>query len=389
VASAAIGVLFCFKGCSAEKIRNSFTFVPPPPSYSVETASDDKDRGKIAYKIESLQHSPLYCRAAEICEVHWVATKRGSRIPVAWVGRTAKPHLVLLHCHGNAADIGMMMGMFHELSRILGIEVVGVEYTGYGASTGKPSAGHTYADVEAAYDFIVSQGVAPDRIVAYGQSVGSGPTAWLASQRELGGTILHSPLLSGIKVIDPMSEQCCRPSCIWCCFDFYPNNQRVRSVKCPVLIMHGKQDEIIPFYHGDRLHKACPKASRWPAYFPEHAGHNNLVEIDAKMYFGELSAFFNNVCKQAKDVGMESPPPNRSNLAEVVPLLTNLAEVGSGTASFGPGPLAAEGDVDLLLGGVEANAGPTNGMYEEARKGNVVLPVSVGKQHDSSDDVFF
>merc|ERR1719150_1007673 len=81
VASTAIGVLFCFKGCSPEKIRNSFTFVPPRPTYSIETVSDeDKDKGKIAYKIEGLRQSPIYCRAAEICEVHWVATKRRSRI---------------------------------------------------------------------------------------------------------------------------------------------------------------------------------------------------------------------------------------------------------------------------------------------------------------------
>jgi dienelactone hydrolase len=284
----------------------------------------------------------------------------------------------------------MMMGMFHELSRVLGIEVVGVEYTGYGASAGKPSAGHTYADVEAAYDFILSQGVAPDRIVAYGQSVGSGPIAWLASQRELGGIVLHSPLLSGIKVIDPMPSRCCRPSCVWSCFDFFPNDERVRSVKCPVLIMHGQKDEIIPFYHGYRLHRACPKASRWPAYFPERAGHNNLVETDARMYFGELSAFLNSVCKQAEDLGVESPPTNRSDLAaEVAPLLANVAEVGSGTASVGPGTLAAEGESDLLLGSVEATVGPINGQYEEARKGNVVLPASMGRQHDSSDDTWF
>lgn len=390
LASTTIGVFFCFKGCSAEKIRNAFTFVPPQPSYSVQTDSDDdKDRGKLEYEIEGLRQSPLYRRAAESCEVHWVSTRRGTRIPLVWVNRTAKPHLVLLHCHGNATDIGMMMGMFHELSRVLGIEVVGVEYTGYGASTGKPSAGHTYADVEAAYDFVVSQGVAPDRIVAYGQSVGSGPVAWLASRRELGGIVLHSPLLSGIKVIDPVPSKCCRPSCVWCCFDFYPNDERVRSVRCPVLIMHGQQDEIIPFYHGYRLYRACPKASRWPAYFPERAGHNNLVETDSRMYFGELSAFLNSVCNQVEDIGMESPPLVRSRLGSAPPVLTNVAEVGSGASSVGPNPFAVEGNDDLLLGGIEASAGPADGLYEEARKGNVVLPGSVGRQHDSSDAILF
>lgn len=228
---------------------------------------------------------------------------------------------------------------------------------------------------------------APDRIVAYGQSVGSGPVAWLASQRELGGVVFHSPLLSGIKVIDPSPTSCCKPSSVWCCFDFFPNDERVRALRCPVLIMHGQQDEIIPFYHGYRLYRACPKAARWPAYFPQRAGHNNLVETDARTYFGELSAFLNSVCKQAEDAGMASP--DRSNLADVAPLLTHVTEVGSRAAPVGLGPFAAEGNDDLLLGGVEASAGPTDGRYEGARKGNIVLPISVGRQQDSADDTFF
>ncbi|CAK0790782.1 unnamed protein product, partial [Prorocentrum cordatum] len=175
--------------------------------------------------------------------------------PAAGAGRT----LVLLHCHGNATDIGMMMGPYLEMSNQFGVEVVGVEYSGYGMSSGTPSTRKLHGDIEAAYNHVIASGVPPEDIVAYGQSVGSGPVLSLASKRKLGGVVLHSPMLSGIKVIDPDPDKCCcRPSCCYRCFDFFPNDERIRSIGCPAFVIHGQQDDIIPFYHGQRLAEATP-----------------------------------------------------------------------------------------------------------------------------------
>lgn len=311
----------------------------------------------MVYLMEGLRGSPMYAHAADISEVHWVMTANDNRVPVVWVkcgprgGSTATassaehPPIVLLHCHGNATDIGMMMGPYYELAEVLGIDVVGVEYSGYGTATGTPSSGNTYADVEAAYDLVESLGVPPSRIVAYGQSVGSGPVARLAASRQLGGAILHSPLLSGIKVVDPQPNKCCRPSCVWHCFDFYPNDRRIQDVSCPVFIMHGQQDDIIPFYHGYQLHKDCPDASRWPAYFPAGAGHNDLVETDIRAYFAELSGFLN---------GLKSVTESPEQI--------EMAASPSGNAM------------------VEPMAGPEDGRYEHFRQGTVCMPAGLGRR---------
>jgi fermentation-respiration switch protein FrsA (DUF1100 family) len=270
----------------------------------------------------------VFRQAAAVSDIYWVVTERGNRIPVVWVrpetasspsngnsptaavdaeATETKSRIVLLHCHGNATDIGMMMGPYYEMAKMLGIEVVGTEYSGYGTSSGSPSEANTYADVKAAYDFVVGQGVPPECIVAYGQSVGSGPVSCLGSVKPLGGLVLHSPLLSGIKVIDPQPDNCCRPSCVWRMFDFYPNHRRVTSFRCPAFVMHGRRDDIIPFYHGTRLHEACPEAVRWQGYFPQRAGHNNLMEVDPRRYFGELAGFLRQVAKNA-GVGMLEAP---------------------------------------------------------------------------------
>jgi len=389
IASTSIGCLFCYKGCNADKLRNAFTFVPPEPSYVVEADAEDKTQGRIVYSQALLRTSAIYRQAVESSKVHWLTTRKGSQIPVVWMrGRgpeeelaqeesstEAPPPLVLLHCHGNATDIGTMMGPYYEFAQVLGIEVLGVEYSGYGTATGKPSPGNTCADLEAAYDLLVCSGVSPERIVAYGQSVGSGPVAALATKRQLGGIILHSPLLSGIKVVDPAPEACCRPSCVWKCFDFYPNHEKIKSMSCPVLIMHGQSDDIIPFYHGYKLHEACPKTQRWPAYFPVRGGHNNLVETDPRTYFLELSKFLRDVQRIAAGFKVEPPtlerPQQVGMVASVAKGLPRISGGGAEAAAVCIGVAAGDRE-ERCCAVTEPRAGPEDGRYVAARKGNIL-----------------
>lgn len=94
------------------------------------------------------------------------------------------------------------MHVCREISRELRINVLGYDYSGYGCSTGTPSVSNTIADINACYQFLLQEkNKKPQDIVVYGQSVGSGPTCDLgASQKDVKGIILHSPLLSGIHV---------------------------------------------------------------------------------------------------------------------------------------------------------------------------------------------
>lgn len=382
VASTSIGCLFCIKGCSAEKVRNAFTFIPPIPSYAVQTDDEDSSRGRMMYAMTELSVNQLYCSAKAASEIRFVTTSRGSRIPIVWLRAerdeasssvSSKPWpIVLLHCHGNATDIGMMMGPYFELSRVLGIEVVGVEYSGYGSSSGKPSASNTYADLEAAYDFLIKEGVPAKRIVAYGQSVGSGPASSLAARKPLGGVILHSPLLSGIKVVDPLPDRCCRPSCIWHCFDFFPNDVSVKHVTCPVFIMHGQRDDIIPFYHGYRLHKAIPPPLRWPPYFPAVAGHNDLMESDMRSYFGEISSFLHDV----KKLGDGTAIPGPKATIEMSTYVFEGRKLKTEVDGHGP---ASDFNGQALLGSIpEPPAGPRDDRYELLRQGKALQAVGSG-----------
>jgi len=173
--------------------------------------------------------------------------------------------------------------------------------------------------------------------------------------------------MSGIKVIDPEPDSCCRPSCLCKCFDFYPNDQRIRNINCPAFVIHGQMDDIIPFYHGHRLSEGTPKAQRWPGYFPRGAGHNDIVELNASAYFGEVGAFLCNVRERAGSSSSRSSfsSPVPGNGAVKKPAQIEMTET---KCCSGSGGGVEEAEIDLPF--AEPCVGPKDGRYQQWRRGH-------------------
>ncbi|GFR40567.1 hypothetical protein Agub_g1144 [Astrephomene gubernaculifera] len=191
--------------------------------------------------------------------------------------------LTLLYSHGNAVDLGHMLPVYRELSRLLKVNVMGYDYSGYGCSTGTPTVNNTLADISAVLQCLQdSYGIPPSRVVLYGQSVGSGPSCYLASERaDLGGVVLHSPLLSGVRVLKPHVKW-------WPAWaDVYPNHTLAPKIRAPVLVMHGTEDEVIHISCGKRLLELCPNKGTplWAAGY----GHQDLEMCSG--YLPTLEAF--------------------------------------------------------------------------------------------------
>ncbi|XP_028116820.1 alpha/beta hydrolase domain-containing protein 17B-like isoform X1 [Camellia sinensis] len=142
------------------------------------------------------------------------------------------------------------------------------DYSGYGASSGEPSESNTYADIDAVYECLETEyGISQEDLILYGQSVGSGPTLYLAAKLpRLRGVVLHSAILSGLRVV-------CHVKFTFC-FDIYKNVNKIRKVKCPVLVIHGTEDEIVNWFHGNGLWKMArdPYEPLWI----KGGGHCNL-----------------------------------------------------------------------------------------------------------------
>ena len=122
--------------------------------------------------------------------------------------------------------------------------------------------------------------MSPNRIILYGRSIGSGPSSFLAEKYEVAGVILHSPIMSALRVV--FNLRFTLP------FDKFPNIDRMPHIDAPVFIIHGRRDEIVPFYHAEELYAASKL--KYPPYYVEGAGHNN-VEKFASDYLVKIRQF--------------------------------------------------------------------------------------------------
>ena len=176
-------------------------------------------------------------------EIVKLTTRSGARIATFFLPQS-HPSLTILFSHGNGEDLGDVRPALEHL-HALGFAVLAYDYEGYGTSDGSPSETAAYADIDAAYDYLTGTlHVAPETLVAYGRSLGGGPSVDLASRRPLGGLVLESTFVSTFRVVThwPIFP-----------FDRFRNAAKLPGVHCPVLVMHGTADRVIPFWHGPAL----------------------------------------------------------------------------------------------------------------------------------------
>lgn len=191
-----------------------------------------------------------------------ITTRTGEQINAVFLENPTAKH-TLLFSHGNAEDLGHVVGFmqqFHEL----GYSVLMYDYRGYGTSEGTPSAHKTKQDIEAAYHWLVEKkNIAPETIIAQGRSLGGAPATWLAAHYPLGGLVIESTFVSAFRVKTHW------PLLPW---DKFNTLRQIKKVRCPTLVVHGTEDEVIPFWHGEKLYAAAPskKMSHWV-----RGGHHN------------------------------------------------------------------------------------------------------------------
>jgi fermentation-respiration switch protein FrsA (DUF1100 family) len=178
---------------------------------------------------------------------------------------------VILICHGNAGNISHRL----DLCRLLletGASVMVFDYRGYGRSPGHPSEENTCRDAQAAYQWLRQKGFAATNIIGYGESLGGGVLAELALREQLGGVILQSTFTSvpdlGAQMFPWLPVRLVGAI-------KYDTFHKLPRLKIPILIMHSRQDTVIPFTHGQKNFAAATAA---PKTFLEIRGdHNDAI----------------------------------------------------------------------------------------------------------------
>lgn len=206
-----------------------------------------------------------------------VKTKTQDGIEVAgWYWPPAKPDgPVMVVFHGNAGHHG------HRTNRAvaftgpgLGVFIAG--YRGYGGNPGSPTEPGLYADARGVLDWLAAQDVAGDRIILYGESLGTGVAVQMATERKVAAVVLESPYTT---IPDVAAGRYPFLPVQTLTRDRYDNLSKIGRINTPLLILHGELDGTVPIKFGRRLFAAArePKKAVW---FP-NARHNDIFADEA------------------------------------------------------------------------------------------------------------
>lgn len=197
----------------------------------------------------------------------------GTRIACITVG-PKHGKAAVIYCHGNAEDATSVYSRFSVLAS-QGYTIVSVDYPGYGLSDGTPSESGCYHNAHRLYDWLRErQGFAENEIYVVGYSIGSGVATELAATEKVAGLWLEAPFLSAPRVLTRIRLLA---------VDSFPNCLRIRHVRCPLVVLHGEDDDIIPVSHGKALFKMANDPKQFVAI--PSAGHTDyLDELGADRY---------------------------------------------------------------------------------------------------------
>jgi hypothetical protein len=215
-------------------------------------------------------------------------TPDGERLH-GWFVPAAGSRGVVLFFHGNAGNISHRLdsiGIFHQL----GLDVMIIDYRGYGQSSGSPTEQGTYLDAQAAWSYLVDERSIPaGRIIVFGRSLGGAIGAWLGARQTPAAVIIESSFTSGVDMARRL-------------YPFlpvrlitrirYPVEEYASRLDCPVLVVHSRDDEIMPFEMGQSIYAAVkPRKS----FLEIRGDHNNGFFISRHEYIAGLAGFIESV----------------------------------------------------------------------------------------------
>ena len=229
----------------------------------------------------SLEHTPADI-GAEFRDVS-IETADGVRLHGWYV--PGDSDRVLLFFHGNAGNISHRLGSIRQY-RQLGLSVLIIDYRGYGQSEGRTTEQGIYQDAEAAWRYLTEANKTPaNRIIVFGRSMGASAAAYLAARHRPLALIVESSFTS---VPDIAREYYPWLPVRWLSRLRHSAEEFVARSKSPVLVIHSRDDEIVPFHHGEAIFKAAGEPK---ALIEIRGTHNDAFLRDEQNYLSGLRSF--------------------------------------------------------------------------------------------------
>ena len=225
--------------------------------------------------------NPSYTPDSFPGELIWIPDSTSSHsIPCLYLSSPKGSSKTIIFFHGNAEDIGLAYELVNHLRATLQVHVIGVEYPGYGIYKGNCTEERLYEDAYTVFSFLTSTGIEPADIIVFGRSIGSGPACFLAAEVRPAALLLMSAYTSiraAVKFIAGSIAQ-------YLIKERFRNIIHIKKVTCPVFLLHGQRDSMIPFEHSQDLRDNC--AGPCSLILPVNMDHN---EFD---FFEDLSLPF-------------------------------------------------------------------------------------------------
>jgi hypothetical protein len=225
-----------------------------------------------------LAHQELSLQAEDGVRLHgWFLPVKDSRGSV-------------LVCHGNAGNISHRLDRALLMQSRLRLDVLLFDYRGYGRSEGSPDEPGTYRDARAAYRWLREHGQGAERIVIFGESLGSAVALELALGAPARALVLESPFTS----IPDMARAVYPFLPVWPLVRTrYDNLAKVSRLRMPLLVLHGDRDDVVPFAQGKRVFEAAPEPKRFFAI--PGASHNDTYLVGGDAYWRAIAEFLDGI----------------------------------------------------------------------------------------------
>ncbi len=192
---------------------------------------------------------------------------------------------VLLFFHGNAGNISHRLDSIAQF-RELGLSVLIIDYRGYGQSAGRTTERGIYRDADAAWRYLIDdRGIVANDIVVFGRSLGASVASRLASEYQPLALIVESSFTS---IPDIAQDLYPWLPVRWLSRLSHATRDYVRDVRCPILIIHSRDDEIIPFHHGEAIFES---ANEPRTLLTIRGTHNDAFLLDERAYVAGLRTF--------------------------------------------------------------------------------------------------
>jgi len=209
----------------------------------------------------------------------WLTAADGVHLHGWWRAAPAN-RFATLYLHGNGYNVTTRADHIRGITAA-GSDVLVIDYRGYGKSDGRPSERGLYTDANAGYRYVVSMG---KPVIIQGQSLGTAVAVDLAVRRPCAGLVLEMPFTSGRDIARRVSPLA--PLVVW----GFDSRAKISKLRAPLLIMHGDQDQMVPFSMGRELFAAAPEPKQF--WTVPGAGHGNLVQVAGPAYAERLRSFY-------------------------------------------------------------------------------------------------